>query len=194
MVRFAAARGCRMMHLIKHFGDLADDGGACGVCDMCDPDACIAQEFNGPSPDEPVHASRILAALTRADGQAAGRLHLETFPGGDVDRRSFEHILNNLLAEGLVTREKTSFAKRGKVIPFERVSLTAAGHAHALTAAGLLLPAPAAAKRSKRAAKSRPRKRRKTTAKRTTTKRAPAKRTAAKRAPTTRRTRAPVAP
>jgi hypothetical protein len=87
---------------------------------MCAPTPASPRSSADRAPTNQVHASRILAALTRSDGQAAGRLHLETFPDGDVDRRSFEHILGGLVAAGLVTRERTSFAKRGKVIPFER--------------------------------------------------------------------------
>ncbi|MBL8973138.1 MAG: RecQ family ATP-dependent DNA helicase, partial [Myxococcales bacterium] len=190
MVRFAGARGCRMVHLIDHFGDQADHREPCGVCDICAPNACIAVAFRAPSADEQTHVARILAALARADGQATGRLHLETFPGDDVDRRSFEHMLANLIEAGLVTVEQTSFKKRNKVIPFQRASLTAAGRADPRTAAGLLLPAPA--KRGKRAASKRPQARRKaakrSTAKRSPAKRSTARRTTAKRAPTRRTT------
>jgi DNA topoisomerase-3 len=189
MVGFAAAHDCRMVHLIEHFGDQEDDRAPCGICDMCAPDRCIAQEFRAPSAAQQVHVARILAALARGDGQATGRLHLETFPAGDVDRRSFEHLLGGLVAAGLVTLEKTSFKKRGKLIPFERATLTQAGRADDLTAAGLRLPAQPASKKPGRAAASkRPRTARKAS-KRTTSKRATAKRTTAKRATTRKRAR-----
>jgi hypothetical protein len=80
--------------------------------------------FHGAQRQPAGPAPRILAALSRSDGQATGRLHLETFPAGDVDRRSFEHLLAGLVADGLVTLERTSFKKRGKLIPFERATLT----------------------------------------------------------------------
>jgi len=201
MARFAGARGCRMVHLIKHFGDQEDGGEPCGVCDVCAPDRCVAAAFRAPAASEQVHVSRLLAALSRSDGQATGRLHLETFADGAVDRRSFEHLLGGLVAAGLVTLEQTSFKKRGKVIPFERATLTPAGHSHELTAAGLLLPPPTAAKKAGRAATRRPRARRKATTKRSTTRTTAAKRTAAKttaakrtaskRTTTTRRKRVP---
>ncbi|HEY0134388.1 MAG TPA: RecQ family ATP-dependent DNA helicase, partial [Nannocystis sp.] len=90
MARFAGSQGCRMVHLIRHFGDQEDGGEVCGICDVCAPDRCIAREFRAPSASEQTHAARILAALADGDGLATGRLHLETFPKGDVDRNSFE--------------------------------------------------------------------------------------------------------
>src|SRR5690606_4382291 len=98
MARFAGSHGCRMVELVRHFGDQEDRGEPCGLCDACAPDGCVAQEFRLPSASEQVHAARILAALAQADGQATGRLHRETFPGDDVDRRSFEHLLGGLVA------------------------------------------------------------------------------------------------
>src|SRR3712207_6974037 len=44
MVRCAEAHGCRMLHLVQHFGDQEDSGQPCGVCDVCDPDACLRSE------------------------------------------------------------------------------------------------------------------------------------------------------
>nr|WP_276599448.1 RecQ family zinc-binding domain-containing protein [Nannocystis sp. SCPEA4] len=181
MARFAGAHGCRMVHLIRHFGDREDGGEACGLCDVCAPDRCIAQEFRAPSASEKVHVARLLAALAAADGQATGRLHRDTFPGGDVDRRSFEHLLGGLVAAGLVTIEEASFTKRGKVIPFERATLTAAGRSHESTAVGLKLPKPPPAKKTGRAAAS----------KRTRTKRRPAAKRTSTRRTTTKRKRAP---
>jgi len=38
MTKFASeARGCRMLSLVKHFGDSEDSGAACGHCDLCAP-------------------------------------------------------------------------------------------------------------------------------------------------------------
>nr|WP_276572706.1 RecQ family zinc-binding domain-containing protein [Nannocystis pusilla] len=181
MARFAGAHGCRMVHLIRHFGDREDGGEPCGLCDVCAPDRCIAQEFRAPSASERLHVARLLAALAAADGQATGRLHRDTFPAGDVDRRSFEHLLGGLVAAGLVTIEEASFTKRGKVIPFERATLTAAGRSHEATAVGLKLPKPPPAKKSGRAAAS----------KRTRTRRKTAKRPSTRRKTATKRKRAP---
>ncbi|MBK9756227.1 MAG: DNA topoisomerase 3 [Nannocystis sp.] len=201
MARFAGSHDCRMVHLIRHFGDQEDHGAPCGICDVCAPDRCIAQEFRTPSASEQVHAARILAALARADGQAkgqakgqaTGRLHLETFPDGDVDRHSFEHLLGGLVTAGLVTLAAASFTKRGKVIPFQRATLTAAGRSHDWTATGLLLPKLSAAKAGRPTRRSTAkRSAKRSAAKRSTTKRSTTKRSAAKRSTATRK-RAPAA-
>jgi len=39
MDRFAESRGCRMIELIRYFGDTQDMGRPCGVCDICAPRA-----------------------------------------------------------------------------------------------------------------------------------------------------------
>ena len=171
MAKFAGSQVCRMVHLIKHFGDQEDGGEACGLCDVCAPDRCIAREFRAPSASEQTHAARILAALADGDGLATGRLHLETFPKGDVDRNSFEHLLGGLVAAGLVTLEDATFKKYGKVIPFKRATLTEAGRSHEMTTAGLKLPK-TAARKAGRAASKRPPARRKAASKRAPAKRA----------------------
>ncbi|PCC73400.1 DNA topoisomerase 3 [Nannocystis exedens] len=185
MARFAEGHGCRMVRLVRHFGDQEDRGEPCGICDGCAPDRCIAQEFRAPSPSEQVHASRLLAALAQKDGQATGRLHRDTFPDGDVDRRSFEHLLGGLVAAGLVTLEEASFTKRGKVIPFERATLTPAGKSHDMTAAGLMLPKQSPTKKAGSAT------RRRRPGRPTGAGRKAAKRKTAKRTSTGRRERAP---
>jgi superfamily II DNA helicase RecQ len=50
IARFAEARQCRMIGLVRHFGDSEDPGHACGRCDVCAPEACIAANSLGPLP------------------------------------------------------------------------------------------------------------------------------------------------
>nr|WP_276603669.1 RecQ family ATP-dependent DNA helicase [Nannocystis pusilla] len=185
MARFAEGHGCRMVRLVRHFGDQEDSGEPCGICDACAPARCIAQEYRAPSASEQRHVQRLLAALAQADGQATGRLHRETFPDGDVDRRSFEHLLGGLVAAGLVTLEDATFPKRGKLIPFERATLTEAGRAHDMTAAGLMLPKTTPAKKAKATSK------RRSSRPAGAAKRKSAKRASTKRASPARRKRAP---
>ena len=188
MAQFAGSRDCRMVHLIRHFGDVEDSGAPCGLCDACAPQRGIAADYKAPSHGERTHKARLLAALTRSDAQATGRLHLETF-GDELDRRSFEHILGGLVAAGLVTLEKATFPKRGRLIPFERATLTTAGRAHELTALGLQLPPPTPAKTPAR--KPTPRRTRKVSkTSKTAAKRTPARRSSTRKA-TTSRKRAP---
>jgi superfamily II DNA helicase RecQ len=128
IIRFTNGKGCRMLHLVRHFGDQEDSGARCGKCDVCAPDRCIATRFREPSKAEQAAIDRILRALRDEDGQATGRLHRELFADGSLDRRSFEHILGGLVQAGLVEVRDASFQKGGERIDFQRVSLTDEGH------------------------------------------------------------------
>ena len=141
MGRFAESHGCRMVHMIRHFGDQEDNGAACGLCDVCAPERCIARRFREPSRAEETAIARILEALARDDGQATGKLHRETFPGGDVDRRSFEHLLGGLTRAGLVILSEDSFEKDGKEITYQRATLTYEGRQRGRGGAGIALAA-----------------------------------------------------
>ncbi|XYI02827.1 DNA topoisomerase 3 [Sorangium sp. So ce1128] len=126
MARFTESHGCRMLHLVRHFGDQEDTGEACGLCDVCAPAACAAREFRAPSRDETQAIARILAAL-RDGEQPTGRLYREAFAGGSLERRDFEHLLGGLVRAGLVQVRDDSFEKEGETIAFQRASLTPRG-------------------------------------------------------------------
>ncbi|WP_437627071.1 DNA topoisomerase 3 [Sorangium sp. So ce1151] len=126
MARFTESHGCRMLHLVRHFGDQEDTGEVCGLCDACAPAACAAREFRAPSRDEAQAIARILAAL-RDGEQPTGRLYREAFAGGSLERRDFEHLLGGLARAGLVHVRDDSFEKDGETIAFQRASLTPRG-------------------------------------------------------------------
>src|SRR6185295_4421068 len=65
IIRFTNAHGCRMLHLVRYFGDQEDSGKPCGHCDVCAPDACIARRFREPSGTERDAMERILGALAK---------------------------------------------------------------------------------------------------------------------------------
>ncbi|MFS8065107.1 MAG: RecQ family ATP-dependent DNA helicase, partial [Byssovorax sp.] len=139
MGRFAESHGCRMVHMIRHFGDQEDSGAPCGLCDVCAPNDCIARRFREPSRAEETAIARILEALARDDEQATGRLHRETFPDGGLDRRAFEHILGGLTRAGLVILSEDSFEKDGKEITYQRATLTYEGRERGRDGAGIAL-------------------------------------------------------
>lgn len=122
MAKYAEGRECRMLLLVRHFGDQEDDGSPCGICDVCAPDACVGKKFREPTAAETAAINKILAALAREDGQAMGRLHRDTF-GDTLDRRSFEHIVNGLSRAGVVRVRTDSFQKGGEKIEYQRVTL-----------------------------------------------------------------------
>ena len=139
MGRFAESHGCRMVHMIRHFGDQEDSFAPCGLCDVCAPEKCIARRFREPSRAEATAITRILEALARDDEQATGKLHRETFPDGGLDRRAFEHILGGLVRAGLVILSEDSFEKDGKEITYQRATLTYEGRERGRDGAGISL-------------------------------------------------------
>ncbi|APR75632.1 DNA topoisomerase III [Minicystis rosea] len=134
--RYTQGHGCRMLHLVKHFGDQEDSGEPCGACDICAPDACVARRFREPSHTEQAALEKILGALTREDNQATGKLYRENFDEAKLDRRSFEHLLGGLVRAGLVEIEDASFHKGGERIDFQRASLTEEGREKGVEALG----------------------------------------------------------
>ncbi|HSN89161.1 MAG TPA: ATP-dependent DNA helicase RecQ, partial [Thermoanaerobaculia bacterium] len=128
MVRCAEAHGCRMLELVRHFGDQEDSGETCGICDTCAPDACVARTFRRPNALESDLAGRVLFALRRRDGQTTGQLYREVCPDELSDRKSFEHLLGSMTRAGLLQLAEDSFEKDGKLIRFQRATLTPEGY------------------------------------------------------------------
>ncbi|MES1211587.1 MAG: helicase-related protein, partial [Acidobacteriota bacterium] len=132
MVRCADAHGCRMLHLVRHFGDQEDSGKPCGVCDVCDPDACIVRRFRVPELAEARVLSEILHALLQRDGQSTGQIFRQVSDGPGplplgFDRKAFERLLGGLNRAGLLRILEDEFEKDGKLIRFQRASLTPDG-------------------------------------------------------------------
>jgi DNA topoisomerase-3 len=162
MARYAEAHGCRMKHLVAHFGDVQDTGAACGLCDVCAPQDCATLRFGEPSAAETQALTRILGALHERDAQATGRLHRELF-GEALPRRDFERLLGGLVRAGLMRLSEDTFEKDGQSITFQRVALTPEGRRTHVPAPGLVqLPrppeeAPPRGRRPSRAAAKTPR-------------------------------------
>src|ERR1019366_4590587 len=45
VIRYAQSNQCRMSSVVRHFGDTGDSAKACGICDFCAPEQCVAQRF-----------------------------------------------------------------------------------------------------------------------------------------------------
>lgn len=123
MIRFAESKGCRMLYLIKHFGDMDDADAACGICDGCDPDGCCGTAFRLLTEDEKGLARTILATLRERNGLGTGQLYKRTCPKEKPDRKSFERILTGLARTELLRIEEDSFVKDGQTIHFQRAYL-----------------------------------------------------------------------
>jgi DNA topoisomerase-3 len=124
ITRFAGSRDCRMVHLVRHFGDQEDRDAPCGLCDVCAPGDTVALRFREPSRAEQTDMERILGALRDFDGQSTGRLHRELF-GRRLDRDGFEELLGALVRAGMVSEKDDAFEMEGRVIEFKRACLAA---------------------------------------------------------------------
>ncbi len=123
MRRFAETSTCRMLQLVRHFGDQQDSGAPCLQCDVCVPGSCVAQTFRSPSPIEREAAERVLGALRVRDGRAVGQLHKELY-GEALSRAAFDQVLSALARSGAVTLVDDEFQKDGETITFQRIRLS----------------------------------------------------------------------
>jgi DNA topoisomerase-3 len=129
--RFSDAHDCRMLHLLRHFGDREDSGEACGICDVCAPSRCVVQPFRRPSGEEVEGVLHLVQVLRRAGAKSAGALfrELESSRGGaGLSRDVFETWISGLSRADLVHVETDSFEKDGEQIRYQRVALTERGH------------------------------------------------------------------
>ena len=146
---YAQAWGCRMLHLVRHFGDQEDSGEPCGSCDVCVPDGCLVRRFRGPTAQEQAIINRILASLRQRDRQGTGQLYRQTGEG-DLERHSFDRLLEGLVRAGLVQVEEDAFEKAGRTIRFQRVSLSAKGRQGDTTDAPLRLTEESTGRKARR--------------------------------------------
>ncbi len=121
---YAEGNGCRMVHLIAHFGDRSDIDRVCGICDQCAP----TDEIRLLDTPEQDIAKQILAALSGRDGLAVGRIFEDVSPRAPkLGRSGFEKVLNSLSRARLVDISQTEFEKDGKRIAFRKVNLLPRG-------------------------------------------------------------------
>jgi len=126
--RFTDSKGCRMLHLVRHFGDEADSGKNCGLCDVCAPAASILRTFRQATATELIILEKVVTELQSWDGQAAGQLHRKIAEPMGYDRRHFERLLAALERAGCVRSRQDSFEKEGATIHFQRFDLQVKAH------------------------------------------------------------------
>ena len=127
MIRYTQSSECRMLGLVRHFGDYADARERCGICDFCAPDESIAQSFRPATDAERKAAGRILSALKKSGRKATGRLHSEVFADYSLDRDGFEQLLGAMARAGWVEMSEASFEKDGRRVDYRLAGLSAAG-------------------------------------------------------------------
>jgi len=127
MIRYAECNQCRMVALVRHFGDFSDARTRCGICDFCAPEQSMAHSFRPAQRAETEVARRCLQELRGAGSLSAGSLHGKLAAAASLDRRTLERVLAGLARAGWVELVDDSFLKDGRRIDFKRVRLTALG-------------------------------------------------------------------
>jgi DNA topoisomerase III len=127
MIRFAESNQCRMMSLVRHFGDKSDSATGCGTCDFCAPAKCVAQRFRTATEVERDALYRVLSAMQSIRSRSTGKLYTDLYPGKEISRDNFEEILGAMARAGLLCVADAVFEKDGKQIPYRSVSLTPSG-------------------------------------------------------------------
>ncbi len=129
MARFTETPGCRMLALVRHFGDRDDSGQACGLCDACEPDACSLRSFARPAAKDLRSLRALLEALEDLP-QGVGTTRLQQQAGLErLDRSGLARLLDALERGGLIAQEQDSFERDGTEINYLRVRLTGEGWA-----------------------------------------------------------------
>src|ERR1019366_2746360 len=129
MIRFAESNQCRMMSLVRHFGDRSDSATGCGTCDFCAPAKCVALRFRTAMELERAALYRVLSAMQSIRTRSTGKLYAELYPGKEISRDNFEEILGAMARAELLSFADAVFEKDGKQIPYRTVSTTLSGRA-----------------------------------------------------------------
>jgi DNA topoisomerase III len=126
MLAFAGKNQCRMVQIVRHFGDKRDEMKACELCDACQ--GSIASHHN--TKNEPTltqinqHMRVILKALQPVSAKPAGPIFQDVLNHINLTRREFEVALNDLVDLNFVRTWNDQFIKDGQEISYRWLSLT----------------------------------------------------------------------
>jgi DNA topoisomerase-3 len=149
ITRYADSPVCRMLGLVRHFGDQADGQRPCGICDICAQDDTLLQRYRKPNAAQLNNLDRILAALRKQGRQTSGRLHKALFENEDISRNDFEELVAALARAALVRMIDDSFEKDGATIRFRWIELTPDGFTHEGSLEGIVTLAAALPKKKR---------------------------------------------
>ena len=165
VMEFTRSQDCRMLDLVRHFGDLEDSLNPCGQCDNCDASSCLVKQFRSPTAQEAQVLDQVMSSLQRQDRQSTGRLFKQHGEPIRMKRAAFERLIEAATVAGMARLEDDSFVtKDRKLIEFRRLCLTSSGSVPAVPVQSLRIPSEGAGlarakrKRSgKRAGRKQPR-------------------------------------
>ena len=165
MTDFTRSQECRMLELIRHFGDLGDSLEPCGHCDNCDLGICSVKTFRRPTALEVRVLQEVLGALLSHDRQSVGKLYRTLAEPHGLERKAYERLIDGVVRAGLGRVSEDSFTTQGgRHIQFRRLGLTNRGRSEPSPAGLVRIPAEAAGlarKRKRSKARKRPASRRK---------------------------------
>ena len=132
MVEFTQRGGCRMISLVKYFGDKNDSNQPCGHCDFCEPSSSDdIQQERSLAVHEQKFVAQIMAVLATHEERAAGRLFQEiqerAGPKAEIRRQDFERLLKVLARAEWIDVLDQTFQKDGESVTYRKVSLTSIG-------------------------------------------------------------------
>jgi DNA topoisomerase-3 len=127
IVAYAQSMECRMLRLVRHFGDQEDSREPCGECDICQPSRTVTRSTRAASETEQRLMAELLGELQPASSQAKGKLFRDRFENR-VSRNEFEALVEALFRAGLIRIEQDDFTKEGRVIEFQRLFITQEGY------------------------------------------------------------------
>ncbi|MDB9822731.1 ATP-dependent DNA helicase [Deltaproteobacteria bacterium] len=128
MSSFTSSFSCRMLYLVKHFGDREDKGSGCGLCDFCAPQDRVASLSREPDSRESGIISEVIAALKSTGGLSTGKLYSSACPGSVFPRSDFESLLRSLVNADLINISEHIFEKDGREIHYKKAELTNKGY------------------------------------------------------------------
>ena len=126
MARLAEGNTCRMLAIVRYFGDQNDDGKPCGRCDICAPDEMALSGYAPSAEADGKVVDKVLRLLAAGD-LTGGQLHRDHFAASGMGRNDVEHVVSGLVRAGLVLSTEDRFEKDGKTIAFQRLAITATG-------------------------------------------------------------------
>ena len=142
VTNFTRSQACRMLDLVRHFGDLEDSLKPCDECDICNAAGCILKTFRSVTTQETKVLDSVLSSLRDQDGQSVGKLFREWAEPLKLKRPAFERLIDALVRADLVHVNNDSFVNReGELIEFRRLALTAEGRQASSPARLVKLPA-----------------------------------------------------
>ena len=128
MSRFSGSFSCRMLYVVRHFGDREDRGHRCGLCDFCAPEKAMASVFRKPDRQEERIIRELISTLKSVGSIGTGKLYNSVCPGSVLPRSDFENLLRALAKSGVIALSEHSFEKEGKLIHYKRAEIAKGGY------------------------------------------------------------------